>query len=149
MRKYTDSEILRALRDGLKFQAPLSGTPSRYPPFRSIVEAAGIPGGEKGKGKLSRKRFIRLVMSTGNGRRDAEYLAYAAHRHGISYRDCLRRTMIPAILLADAKIKQYQGKLCFVRMEETRQEDSGHEDTAGGTGVHPAAEGGSLLDLRR
>lgn len=108
MRRYTDAESWKMLRNGLKFVSPIYDKPSRGFPFRAIIEAAGIPGGPEGKGRVSRKRFIRLVMSTGNGRRDAEYLAYAAHRHGISYRDCLQRVMVPAILRADKDMKDCQ-----------------------------------------
>lgn len=106
MRQYSLNEIMSALKDGLKFVVPFSEKPSQYPPFRAIVEAAGIPGVSEGKGKVSRKRFIRLVMSTGNQIRAAEYLAYAAHRNGVSYRECLQRTMIPAICQADASMER-------------------------------------------
>ena len=108
MRKFSGNEADRMLRDGLWFIAPFSGTPSRYPPFRAIIEAA------EGKRKVDRRRFIRLVMSTGNGRRAAEYLAFAVHRNGISYRDALQRAMVPAIMLADEKMERYQGPLVMI-----------------------------------
>ena len=105
MRKFTEHDIRRALRGGLKFKAPVTETPSEADPFRAIIQAAGTPTGGKGRGRLTRKRFVKLVMSTGNQKREAEYLAYAAHARGVSYRDCLQWTMIPAILHADEAMK--------------------------------------------
>lgn len=108
MRRYADAEIRRLLRDGMKYVSPIYDKPSRGFPFRAIIEAAGIPGGPEGKGRVSRKRFVRLVMSTGNGKRAAEALAQAAKRKGISYRECLQRIMVPAILQADKDVKDLQ-----------------------------------------
>lgn len=113
---YSEGEIFHMLKNGLRFVSPIYDKPSRGYPFRAIIEAAGIPGGPEGKGRVSRKRFVRLVMSTGNSRRHAEYLAWAAHRHGISYRNCLQRTMVPAILRADKDMKDCQD---FIRKINT------------------------------
>lgn len=111
MQNYDSSRIREELKDGLNFVSPLNSKPSEGYPFKAIIDAAGIPGVRKGKGRLTRKRFIRLVMSTGNGKRAAEYLAFAAHRAGISYRQCLQQTMIPAILYADETMTELNGKV--------------------------------------
>lgn len=124
---YSDGEIVHALKDGLRFISPIYDKPSRGYPFRAIIEAAGIPGGPEGKGKLTRKRFIRLVMSTGNGKRDAEYLAWAAHRHGIPYRECLQRTMVPAILRGDAAMETMQANIREINNRHRAAQDPDSE----------------------
>ena len=108
MKQYTKQEARAILFGGkginhkwIICSAPITGQPSRNPPFRAIVEAAGIPGKTEGRGKLTRRRFIRLVMSTGNQRREAEVLAWAAHRNGIPYREILLKFLVPAIIHAD------------------------------------------------
>ena len=117
MRRYSENEIMHRLKNGLTFRAhaPFGRKPSNEVPFRAIVEAAGIPGVKAGRGRLTRKRFVKLVMSTGNQRRDAEYLAFAVHHIGVSYRDCLQRTMVPAILHADEVVDDIvTGKIVYV-----------------------------------
>ena len=108
MRKLTVEQARAELRDGLRFTTPIYAKPSLGIPFRAVVEAAGIPGESEGKGRLTRKRFMKLVMSTGNGRRQAEALAFAAKRKGMSYRECLRLAMVPAILRSDKAVRDLE-----------------------------------------
>lgn len=108
VKRYGRDEARKALKEGLRFVSPIYEKPSRGYPFRAIIEASGVPGGPEGKGRLTRKRFRRLVMSTGNGRRAADFLAWAAHQGGISYRECLQRVMVPAILRSDKAMEAMQ-----------------------------------------
>ena len=107
MRTYSGSDVRKFLAEGSKCEAPISMEPSRFPPFRAIVEAAGLEGGPKTT-RITRKRFIHLMMSTGNSPRYAEFFAWAVHRIGASYRDGIRRFIIPAILEADAAMARYR-----------------------------------------
>lgn len=132
---YSEGEIVHVLKNGLRFVSPIYDKPSRGYPFRAIIEAAGVPGVSEGKGKLTRKRFVRLVMSTGNGRREAEHLAWAAHRHGISYRECLQRTMIPAILRGDAAMETMQANIREINNRHKAAQDPHSESEEHGQDV--------------
>lgn len=103
MERYDMKIVRKAMMDGLRFYSQLCDKPSTAYPFRAIVETA------EGTCRLTRKRFVRLVMSTGNNKREAEFLAFAAHRAGISYRECLQRIMLPAIRYADEQMKNMNG----------------------------------------
>ena len=99
MRNYDMKDVVESLGKGLTLTAPISTKPSESYPFLAIVEAA------EGNCRLTRKRFVRLIMSTGNGRRIAEHLAFAAHRIGMSYREILQKTVLQAIYYADEQMK--------------------------------------------
>ena len=92
---------------GLNIVSPIFNEPSKHPPFRAVIEAAGTPDGEPGKGRLTRKRCVGLMMSVGLDKRQAEALAYYAHIN-IGYREVLRRILVPLILQADAAMARYR-----------------------------------------
>ena len=145
MRQFTERETYGLLRNGIRFVIPLTDSPIKHPPCRAIAEAAGIPGVADGSGRLTRKRFIRLVMSTGNSIRDAEYLAWAAHLHGVSYRDCLQRTLVPQIMKADRSVQRIFSGEIMKRMElvkdETVQDSGGKEENCYVMPVQAESEG--------
>jgi len=122
MRKFTLAETYARLTNGIRFVIPVSRHPAENPPCRAIVEAAGIPGIQEGHGRLTRKRFIKLLMSTGNSRLDAEYLAFAAHANKVSYRDCLQRTVIPMVMKADGSMKAFFSGAVLAKAELIRDE---------------------------
>ena len=129
MRTFTEAETSARLKDGIQFVIPVSRYPAEKPPCRAIAKAAGIPGVLEGRGRLTRKRFMKLLMSTGNSRRDAEYLAWAAHRNGVSYRLCLQRTVIPLMMKAAWTMNAvFSGAVLagaeLVKDETAREEDA-------------------------
>ncbi len=129
MRRYTenDKRVFDAflLRNGLKFVAPVAPVPSSVPPFRAIVDAV------ERKRKCGRKRFVQLIMSTGNGRRVAEYVAYTMQRKEIPYWMCLRLIMIPAIQHADESMDRILHGVLVPEKEAQADGDPGGMAAAG------------------
>ena len=116
MRNYDMKDVVESLGKGLTLTAPISIKPSEAYPFRAIVEAA------EGNCRLTRKRFVRLIMSTGNGRRIAERLAFVAHRIGMSYREILQKTVLQAIYYADEQMKNINGAVVEVVLNSDEAE---------------------------
>lgn len=79
---------------------------------------------------MTRKRFLRLLMSTGMQRSKAQYLADFIHSHGDTYNAGLQyltamilaeRWVSQAIYRCNGQLVRHGRQLCIVRMEQGQQ----------------------------